>query len=865
MARFREWLSESVWFDYTIGTIPKSVYKIFNEGMLMEMPRWIRPELKGSEEERHFTSQGYIPLDQGKHGPHRGKPIWWKPKQGETFLQGGGVPGSVGGGESRSGGGAAARPVPPQSQSGVSGEPARWFLAKSKIDAPQYRLKVGQHLAAAQLDQNNWKFVALDLDDGLLMDLGTIPVANIAQVIERVAGEGGAVISGSKPSEVLKAAMPKKDKKISGTIPDEKMTEEGRNIEQRFEQMISGDAANHMVIGALAGTGKTTILGHLAAKYGKRGQNWLYIVFNKKNESEAQGKFPSFVKVRTSNGFAGDVLDNNDVKPTERIIQHSDSDKSKMIADGPQFQEVMKSLKIPDPDNLPPDLRNRAFIGFVKSINYNFKRAALTLMGLAKAYAVDPRQPETLAKAIADVIDKHDIDTDLEEVKERLEKHPQSSYYNEKLSELMGVGDFLATDFTEQVKQATQWLLEKTQPHGIDQEFTPDKGQARGGVRGGDKRNLKGMRDFDDDTWYLALHANEIDWTKPKKWDVVLVDETQDFNKARQIMVGKIAETGAKVVVVGDPNQAIYRFIGADAEAFSKLTADMQQRSTNPEGVSQQLSLNFRSRQEILDHVNQKTIMAELADQGKGLKAGKQYAVKGNVTDHELKYDDAVSTLEQEFGHMGEVKPTAFISPTNQPLAGIALEMMKKGIPFVLVGKDLARDLATHIDRTTRSKQLWGDNDLYKLVDALREHLEDKKEKWGTSAAKAGKLQDLRDTTEALLGAAEHMEDGTTIDQFKKWLFQRLGGVDLDNARQRKQFEKQMEEQNPVVLTTAHKSKGLEFDRVYIVGDNLFQHPKRRRPEDQAEGERLRYVAYTRAMRELHVLDTEKEPGEIGK
>jgi superfamily I DNA/RNA helicase len=173
--------------------------------------------------------------------------------------------------------------------------------------------------------------------------------------------------------------------------------------------------------------------------------------------------------------------------------------------------------------------------------------------------------------------------------------------------------------------------------------------------------------------------------------------------------------------------------------------------------------------------------------------------------------------------------------------------------------------LATHIDRTTRSKQLWGDNDLYKLVDALREHLEDKKEKWGTSAAKAGKLQDLRDTTEALLGAAEHMEDGTTIDQFKKWLFQRLGGVDLDNARQRKQFEKQMEEQNPVVLTTAHKSKGLEFDRVYIVGDNLFQHPKRRRPEDQAEGERLRYVAYTRAMRELHVLDTEKEPGEIGK
>ena len=53
------------------------------------------------------------------------------------------------------------------------------------------------------------------------------------------------------------------------------------------------------------------------------------------------------------------------------------------------------------------------------------------------------------------------------------------------------------------------------------------------------------------------------------------------------------------------------------------------------------------------------------------------------------------------------------------------------------------------------------------------------------------------------------------ISQFKAWLKVNLSGLDVaENEGDLKEYRKRIEEENPVVLTTAHKSKGLEFERV---------------------------------------------------
>ena len=74
-----------------------------------------------------------------------------------------------------------------------------------------------------------------------------------------------------------------------------------------------------------------------------------------------------------------------------------------------------------------------------------------------------------------------------------------------------------------------------------------------------------------------------------------------------------------------------------------------------------------------------------------------------------------------------------------------------------------------------------------------------------------------------------------------------------------------MKKEKPVVLTTAHRSKGLEFERVYLLRYDLFPHKKAKREEDLEQEENARYVAITRAQDELHIIKLEGQPGYKGK
>jgi superfamily I DNA/RNA helicase len=77
-------------------------------------------------------------------------------------------------------------------------------------------------------------------------------------------------------------------------------------------------------------------------------------------------------------------------------------------------------------------------------------------------------------------------------------------------------------------------------------------------------------------------------------------------------------------------------------------------------------------------------------------------------------------------------------------------------------------------------------------------------------------------------------------------------------------YQQQMEEDKPVVLVTAHKSKGLEFSRVFILRYDQFPHPRAKRtgiPEDLQQEANAKFVALSRGMDETHILDPEGQPG----
>jgi DNA helicase-2/ATP-dependent DNA helicase PcrA len=363
--------------------------------------------------------------------------------------------------------------------------------------------------------------------------------------------------------------------------------------------------------------------------------------------------------------------------------------------------------------------------------------------------------------------------------------------------------------------------------------------------------------------WFAAVHANEIKWPE---FNFILADEVQDFNEAQKIVLKKLHEAGAKIVAVGDLNQSIYRFRGADSEAFGNIEKQLTDLSHDKE-VTHSLTKNYRSRPAIIDFVNRETHVKNLTgkSQEEFPDGDPGIAERGGMN-----YNDTFATLNAE-KEQGNIKQTAFIARTNEPLVHAALKLLGDGVPFVILGKDLAKELMKHIRKIMAMTKLHDDLPASELSNSLSGYHEEEKERHSGASSRKAYLQGLNDTTSALVAAIQQfsfVNGGTpdqtngTIGQFKEWLKSKLGGLEVEeNARDLAVYKEKMEKEKPVVLTTAHKSKGLEFSRVFILRDDQFPHPRATRPEDLSQEANARYVAMTRARDSLHILALKGQPG----
>lgn len=142
------------------------------------------------------------------------------------------------------------------------------------------------------------------------------------------------------------------------------------------------------------------------------------------------------------------------------------------------------------------------------------------------------------------------------------------------------------------------------------------------------------MFDFDDMIWWPVV----LDLMLPKL-DFVLLDEVQDFNACQLWMVKKLMERGCRAVAVGDPFQAVYRFRGADADAFDKLRDMMGVDARGLEEVL--LPVNYRSGKAIIAYVREHTVV-------KDIEAAPD-AIEGLVR-HDMSYDQIIDFLASEYG-----------------------------------------------------------------------------------------------------------------------------------------------------------------------------------------------------------------------
>jgi hypothetical protein len=611
-------------------------------------------------------------------------------------------------------------------------------------------------------------------------------------------------------------------------------SDEQMRTDERFGGILASGEQSHTVLDADPGSGKTAMLNHLAWKYNAEdtGQKWLYLVFNTKNGVEARQKFPEHpgMDIMTTNVFLGNLLSEHGnadrIPQTRRIAQVLGSGKKEanppekmdFLADGPEFvgmmerqwhvmgadyeQNVRDGVYARDASGRPAFKEGKPMIqtlwGLLRgynSIPAKFKKYATGLANLGKAYALDPRQGD-LKPQLAEICKKHrgSVDVNFEEIKEPLRK--KNAFWLEQIQDnlydLLGY-DFMRKDFTEELCEAAEWLLGQSLPYATQQTHE-HKGR---------ERDLGELRDFSDDAWFAITYADELVWPK---YDVVMADECQDFNQARIVMLKKLHEAGARIVAVGDEKQSLYRFIGAD-DSLKKINELLTGLSADQD-VHQSLSLNFRSRQAVLDLVEQEC--------GVKLNYGRipkdeSDTWEGASSNGEIGFDDSFNGIVEERAQ-GQLKETAYIARTNAPLIHTALGLLKAGVPFVIIGRDVAGELMAHINRFIEKeaivdKELLGmgkgtakvkltpnnpsilpeelsgvqmearqrrggeamvleDVSLYKLLGIF---LESEEKRVGHLKTKADYLGGIQQTTEAMMSAivscAQEMGQPTTIRQ----------------------------------------------------------------------------------------------------
>lgn len=293
-------------------------------------------------------------------------------------------------------------------------------------------------------------------------------------------------------------------------------------------------------------------------------------------------------------------------------------------------------------------------------------------------------------------------------------------------------------------------------------------------------------------------------------YKIVFIDECQDLNTAQRELMLAAAKDG-RFVAVGDRNQAINGFAGADCQSFDKI-------ANIPNTKELPLSVNYRCGRAMIELAQQIVPAIEAHDN----------AIEGIVT------------------HTNEIKLDMFqpndmvLCRSAAPLVSMCLKLIKAGVTAIVKGKDIADNLIALIDKS-KAKTIKGFTTYAELEKAKLAR--DIAKKDGITIAEAeetGRFVSYCDRIDCILAVGENV---TNLEDVKKTLTEIFSDYNIKNA---------------INLSTCHKSKGLESDRVVILLPNKLPLCWKGQKDWQYQQEmNLKYVALTRAKKELVIVDVE--------
>jgi DNA helicase-2/ATP-dependent DNA helicase PcrA len=190
--------------------------------------------------------------------------------------------------------------------------------------------------------------------------------------------------------------------------------------------------------------------------------------------------------------------------------------------------------------------------------------------------------------------------------------------------------------------------------------------------------------DFDD----LLLKTVELFEQSPRvrefyarKFKYILVDEYQDTNRPQYLLMRRLAEFHRNLCVVGDPDQSIYKWRGADLRNILDFERDF------PDVHVVKLEQNYRSTQVILDAASA-VIRRNKNRRDKRLWTDQQggQLVRYVRAADEIEEADFITRTIREVSRAGTDRTVAVLYRTNAQSRAIEDALMREGVPYRIIG-----------------------------------------------------------------------------------------------------------------------------------------------------------------------------------
>lgn len=427
--------------------------------------------------------------------------------------------------------------------------------------------------------------------------------------------------------------------------------------------------------------------------------------------------------------------------------------------------------------------------------------------------------------------------------------------------------------------------------------------------------------DFDDIIFNtVKIFSSEPDVLEryQERFRYIMIDEYQDTDNSQYLLVKMLADKYRNLAVVGDDDQSIYRFRGANVENILGFEEDY------PEARKIVLDRNYRSTENILNAANaviannshrmEKKLWSDKGD-GEKLTA---YTAQDEKDEGRFIAREIIKRKKSG----GCFSDCAVLYRTNAQSRAIETELMSASIPYKVLSGLRFYDRKEIKDIIAYLRLIHNPNDDMSLIRVINEP---KRKIGATSVAKlniialendismfeaasrADEFPELKSAAAKMKGFVKlidelaQMKEDTPVSELLSETEKRSGYIEmlvnentvesrtrlenlgefmtvakdfeanedyegklsefLENVTLASSTDELSEEDDAAVLMTIHSAKGLEFPVVFIAGMEERIFPSMRSvsdPESLSEERRLCYVAMTRAKEKLYITKTEK-------